>query len=253
MIKGLYSAASAMIAGFNRQQTLAHNVANLDTAGFKQILTSLEKWIDTPVTAGAMEGWMAGLRSLGEVGLGVETTPDTTDFSQGSIKYTGHALDLAVEGSGFFRVSTSAGERYTRDGRFLRDANGMLVTIDGYPVLDKNGQPIKLPNGEIGVSADGTITDPTGQISGQIGLAAFTDPAAELVRDGENTFLAAGAPSGADPGTIQQCALEMSNANPTQLMTQLVEVQRTYQAAQQMVQIQDELLQKSIATLGRIG
>lgn len=253
MIKGLYSAASAMIAGFNRQQSLAHNVANLDTAGFKQTLSTLEKWISTPVTAGSSDGVLAGLRALGEVGLGVDSAPDTIDFSQGSIKTTGHAFDLAIEGDGFFRVKTPSGERYTRDGRFMRDASGMLVTVDGFQVLDNNGQPIKLPEGDINFAPDGTINNAAGQSTGKIGLVAFKDPAAELTRAGDNTFAASGAPSGDNPGLIQQGALESSNANATQIMTQLVEVQRSYEAAQQMVQNQDELLGKSINTLGRIG
>ncbi|MCL4559596.1 MAG: flagellar hook-basal body protein [Chloroflexi bacterium] len=252
MIKGLYSAASAMVAGINLQQALAHNVANLETPGFKQILMTLEDFMQTPVTQPAGDGSQSGVSYVGDLGLGVLTGPNINDFEQGGIETTGHPLDLAIEGPGFFRVQTAGGERYTRDGRFVRDAEGQLVTIDGYKVLGENGQPLQIPDGEILIGTDGAITA-NGEAAGKIGLAFFKDPGVELTREEDNTFSASGAPSGDASGTIQQGALEMSNANPTQLMTMLVEVARSYQAAQQMVQTQDSLLGQTIDTLGRIA
>lgn len=251
MIKGLYSAASAMLANLTRHGTLTHNVSNLDTPGFKQILVSLDDFIETPVvvppgpTAGASR-----LQRVGDLGLGVESAPQETDFSQGGLRLTGQPLDLAIQGQGFFRVQTPAGERYTRDGRFQRDAEGNLVTVDGYSVLDEGGQPINLPEGDLVITADGTLLV-NGESAGQIGLASFTDPAAELVRDGSNLFAAAGGPTGDELGAVEQGYLEMSNANPAQLMTQMVAVSRAYEAAQQMVATEDELLGKAISSLGR--
>jgi flagellar basal body rod protein FlgG len=181
----------------------------------------------------------------------VESGAEGTDFTPGALRLTGQPLDLAIEGPGFFRLRTPGGERYTRDGRFLRDAQGNLVTVDGYFVLDDNGQPIVLPEGTVSVAADGSITV-DGRAVGRIGLAAFADPAAELQRDLPNTFAARAAPSGQESGRIAQGYLEMSNASPAQLMTQMVAVGRAYEAAQQMVQTQDELLGKAISTLGNI-
>jgi flagellar basal body rod protein FlgG len=189
------------------------------------------------------------LRQIGELGLGVETSPEITDFTPGGLRQTGQPLDIAINGPGFFRVNTPNGERYTRDGRFLRDVQGNLVTVDGYFVLNDGGQPIRLDEGEVAVGPDGTIFI-NGLPSGAIGLAAFTDPEAELTRDLPNTFAASGAPTSTVRGTVQQGFLEMSNANPTQIMTQMVAVSRAYEAAQQMVQTQDELLGKAIASLG---
>lgn len=252
MIKGFYAVASAMLANINRQQVIAHDVANLETPGFKQVLSSLDDFMNTPVSSLPNDTSVDRVRYLGTLGLGVESAPDTTDFSQGGIKSTGNTLDLAIQGDGFFRIRTPDGERYTRDGRFIRDAAGQMVTVDGYQVLSKSGQPIKIPDGELSISPTGdVIVD--GQAVAQIGLAAFKDPAAELVRTENNTFLAPAAPTGAETGVIAQGYLEMSNANPSQLMAQMVEVARSYQAAQQMVQNQDELLGKTISSLGRIG
>ena len=252
MIKGLYAAASAMLANLTRQGALAHNISNLDTPGFKQILVSLEDFTSTPVayppgsiSAIPRQDWW-----VGSLGLGVESTPEETDHTAGGIKFTGQPFDLALQGAGFFRVQTPDGERYTRDGRFLRDAQGALVTVDGYKVLNDGSQPITLGEGSLLVAPDGTLTI-NGQAAGKLGIAYFNDPTAELQRDLPNTFRAAGAPTGQAQGAVQQGYLEMSNANPAQLMTQMVAVSRAYEAAQQMVQVQDELLGQSINTLGR--
>jgi flagellar basal-body rod protein FlgF len=144
MIKGLYAAASAMLANLSRQGALAHNIANLDTPGFKQIMVSLEDFKETAVVSSA--GSQAGpqwLHWIGNLGLGVEPTPEMTDYTAGAFKNTGEQLDLAIQGPGFFRVETPNGERFTRDGRFALDNEGQLVTVDGYRVLDSSGQPIE--------------------------------------------------------------------------------------------------------------
>jgi flagellar basal-body rod protein FlgF len=253
MIKGLYSAVSAMVANVNRQQTLSHNVSNLDTPGFKQILSSLKDFTSTEVIyPPGSTSQQTPLTDIGVLGLGVDNAPDMNDFTQGGLQFTGNTLDVAVEGNGFFTIKTADGERYTRDGRFLRDADGQLVTVDGFKVLDDGGQPIKLDMGETYISSAGEITV-DGKKAATLGLAVFKDPATELTRDGSNTFSAQGKPAGETPGRVVQQYLEMSNANPTQLMTQLVEVSRSYEAAQQLVQNQDELLGKAISTLGRLG
>lgn len=251
MIKGLYAAASAMLANLTRQSTLSHNIANLNTPGFKQIMISMDDFIETAAIfpPGDLNG-AANNKYVGNLGLGVETIPETTDFSQGGLRETGEELDFAIQGAGFFRVMTPNGERYTRDGRFARDLDGNLVTIDGYKVFDESGSEINLADGEVTVSNDGTILV-DGVEAGKIGLASFENPETELTRDAANTFSASGAPTGEEIGTIEQGYLEMSNANSADLMTQMVAVARAYEAAQSMVQNQDELLSKTISTLGK--
>jgi flagellar basal-body rod protein FlgF len=253
MIKGMYSAVSAMIMNAARQQILAHNVANIETPGFKQILTNAEEWAKTPVLyspGNLLQNQR--LSYVGLLGLGTELGPQVTDFTQGGLQLTQNPLDLAIEGEGFFRVRTPQGDRYTRDGRFLRDAQNNLVTVDGYFVLSDGGQPIRLPDGEVMVLPDGTIQVNGAQVA-RLGLARFADPRAELQREEGNLYSGPAASTEQGPVRVVQGALEMSNANPTQLMTQLVEVGRAYEAALKMVQNQDELLGKTIASLGRIG
>lgn len=250
MIKGLYAAASAMLANLYRHGLLAHNIANVDTPGFKQVLTSLDDFKETAVIypPGPSAG-LANLRWIGNLGLGVQTSSEITDFVQGGLRNTGHPFDLAIQGAGFFRIQTPDGERYTRDGRFYRDIDGNLVTVDGYQVLDDGGQPINLPQGEFSVSPEGVVRV-NGEIIATLGLAAFEDPSAELSRDGPNTFAAEGGATSDAVGSVVQGYLEMSNANPAQLMTQMIAVARAYEAAQKMVQTQDELLGKAINSLG---
>jgi len=251
MIKGLYAAASAMVANLTRQSTLSHNIANMDTPGFKQILISLDDFMDTSVLL-PQESAAAASNSkyIGELGLGTQTDLDTTDFSQGGLRETGEELDFAIHGDGFFRVMTPNGERYTRDGRFSRDIDGNLVTVDGYKVLDEAGSEINIPLGTVSVAGDGAI-QVDGADAGKIGIASFVDPQTELTRDVGNTFVADGAPTGEEFGAIQQGYLEMSNANSADLMTQMVSVARAYEAAQRLVQSQDELLSKTLTYLGK--
>jgi flagellar basal-body rod protein FlgF len=252
MIKGLYTAASAMIAGVQQQQSLAHNIANLTTPGFKQVMNSLDDFMITQVNTTTPNGLGLSVNNIGSLGLGVENAPDSTDFSQGGMQQTENDLDLGIEGDGFFHVSTPQGDRFTRDGRFLRDSNSQLVTIDGYKVLNTAGQPMTIPLGVTTIGMDGTVAV-DGQPAGQIGLAAFKDSKADLERDTNNTFKAINNSTGAADGQIHQGYLEGSNANASQIATQMVTVSRSYQAAQQMVQAQDQLLGETISTLGRIG
>jgi flagellar basal-body rod protein FlgF len=263
MIKGFYAAASAMVTNMQRQSVLTHNIDNLETPGFKQILTSMDAFITKPVTTTSQSVNLpelpAILRSrgfnkltrIGDLGLGVMSGDETTDFGEGSVQITNRELDVAVLGNGFFRIQTDAGERYTKDGRFIKDSTGVLKTVDGHNVLADGGGTITLPVGEIGIANDGQITV-DGKNVAKLGVAYFEDPAASLTRDGANTFTGTGAQTGSTKVSVQQYALESSNADLTQIMTQMIQVNRAYEAAQRLVQQQDSLLGQSISTLGRL-
>jgi len=252
MIKGLYSAVSAMVMNATRQQAISHNIANIQTPGFKQVLTTVQGFMqDQPVyTSGNLQSTL--IEYVGNLGLGSQIGQEYVDYGQGAMQRTDNPLDLAFQGNGFFTVKTPDGNRYTRDGRFLRDADNNLVTVDGYQVLDDAGQPIQIPDGEVSVAYDGAITV-NGEAVATLGIGVFADPAAELQHTEGNLFTGPAASTGDEVPQVVQGVLESSNANPSQLMTQLVEVGRSYEAAQKLVQNQDELLGKTIASLGRIG
>lgn len=262
MIKGFYSAASAMVTNMRRQMILTHNIDNLDTPGFKQILTSMDEFETTSVSRQnqfqTSPELPAVLRSLGynkvsrvgDLGLGVMSKTDTSDYSEGAVQVSTRDLDVAVLGNGFFRIQTPAGERYTKDGRFIKDATGVLKTVDGNDVLAEGGGTITLPNGQISISTDGQISVDGVNVA-KLGVAYFEDPEASLTRDGENTFTGDGGQTGSNKVTVRQYALESSNADLTQIMTQMIQVNRAYEAAQRLVQNQDSLLGQSINTLGK--
>lgn len=251
MIKGLYSAVSAMVMNAARQQVLSHNIANMETPGFKQIFTSVGDFMqDQPVYMNRTNG---KTDYVGTLGLGSQIGLEFVDFEQGALMETENPLDFAIQqGNGFFRVETPDGERYTRDGRFLRDADNNLLTIEGYSVLDDAGQPINLPDGEVALASDGTISV-NGEEVAQLGIGMFENPRDELEHTEGNLFTGPADSTSDDEPRVVQGYLEGSNANPSLLMTQLVEVARSYEAAQKLVQNHDELLGKTIASLGRIG
>lgn len=250
MIRGLYSAVSAMIMNANRQKILAHNVANIDVPGFKQIMATMEENIGTYVS-NPMSSLNLGEQAdaLGLLGLGVMSGEDEIDFTPGSLLSTGNSFDLAIQGSAFFHVETPDGERYTRDGRFLLDNESTLVTTEGYRVLDDGGQPITIPSSEFEVFPSGDITV-DGNIVARLGLAEFEDPAAALVHYSGNYYTATGNAQEATQSTVLQGVLESSNVNAAQVMAQMVEVSRAYEAAQELVSNQDQLLGKTISSLG---
>jgi flagellar basal-body rod protein FlgF len=251
MIKGMYSAVSAMVMNANRQEILSHNIANMQTPGFKTILTTIEDFMNTPVVyspgASLKE---SSLDYIGQLGLGVKNGAQLTDFSQGALLTTGNQLDLALQADGFFTIKTPDGIRYTRDGRFLRDSNSTLSTVEGFQVLNKNGQPIRLPDGDISVGPDGTIYSGTNVVA-QLEISVFANPEQELVRTRGNLFSGPAQSTGKGTPQVVQGALEGSNANPTALMTDMSEIVRSYEMAQKMVQNEDELTGKTISSLGR--
>jgi len=252
MIKGLYSAVSAMVMNAARQQVISHNIANLQTSGFKQILTTAGGFMQDQAvyTNGNLQG--SPIEYLGNMGLGSQIGQEYIDFTQGALQSTDNPLDFALQGGGFFTVQTPDGNRYTRDGRFLRDADNTLVTVEGFQVLDDAGQPIEVPDGEVALSSAGVISV-NGEEVATLGIGVFADPMTELQHTEGNLFTGPTASTGEEVPRVVQGYLETSNANPSQLMTQLVEVARSYEAAQKLVQNQDELLGKTIASLGRIG
>ncbi len=253
MIKGLYSAVSAMVMNATRQQVLSHNIANMQTPGFKQVLTTAQDFMQNQGVYSTGRTINPDIEYIGLLGLGVQNGPEFVDYQQGALQDTGNQLDVALEGlTSFFTVNTPNGQRYTRDGRFQRDANNDLVTVDGFQVLDDAGQTINVPDGEVSIGADGAITV-DGTAVATLGIGVFAAPETELTRAEGNLFTGPAASTGTEVPRVAQGYLEMSNANPSQMMAQLVEVARSYEAAQKMVQNQDELLGKSIASLGRIG
>jgi flagellar basal-body rod protein FlgF len=247
MIKSLYTAVSAMIAGMTKHSLKTHNVSNVSTPGFKQVFTSLKEFQHTEVYLPEISEQKSTQQSIGEIGLGVMTMDINTKFTKGALQVTQQSLDFAIQGNGFFRIMTPFGERFTRDGRFSLDSNGSLVTVDGNRVLDSAGKPIQIPTGELEVNTNGEFFI-NGRLTAQLGLAEFPQPESQLERDMPNSFKTVGDSVPIEGNsTVHQGYLEMSNVNVVDMMVG----GKTYEAAQKIVQTQGELLGKTINILGK--
>jgi flagellar basal-body rod protein FlgF len=180
----------------------------------------------------------------------VEAAGTQRDLAQGRIERTGNDLDVAINGDGYFAVNGPDGVVYTRQGHFQLDAKGTLISSSGLPVLDANGRPIVIPaqTSHISIGRDGTIATNARPL-GRLQLVRFEDET-QLVRQGEGLFAYGGK---APPQTlrpndvdVQQGAIEASNISPIIEMTRMIELVRSYQSSQRMMETDTELQRKSI-------
>lgn len=252
MIKGLYSAFTAMEAAWRYQDVLANNIANADTAGFKREYATMQSFADVLLSQQAPVPAPLSARIqqvVGQIGTGKFVAEFATDFGQGMIKETGNELDLAL-GNGFFHIEGPGGEVFaTRDGRFGRDANGDMVTSQGYYVLDESGQRINLPQTRVTINHDGTILDNGAEVA-RLAILDYTPQ--QLTRAGEAHFSTTG--TGEPPvggPAMRQGFLEGSNSILVEEMTSLLAVQRTYQANQAVLARLDGTLEQAAGELGR--
>lgn len=255
MMRSLYTAASGMFGQQFNIDTIANNLANVNTTGYKKsradfqdLLYQSLRFSGTPVTSGAQ------IPTGIQIGHGVRPVATQKIFSQGTFKQTDNPLDLVVEGDGFFQILMPDGTiGYTRDGAFKKDADGRLVTSDGFFVEPE----ILIPDDAVQVSigTDGTVSvtlsgESEPQQIGQIELARFVNPAG-LQSAGRNLFLASAASgqpvvgtAGLDGlGNIAQGYLEMSNVQVVEEMVAMITSQRAYEVNSRAIQASDDMLQ----------
>lgn len=244
MIRGIYIAASGLLAESARQDVIANNLANATTTGFKRSEATASPFQEMLLRSQGMPG----MPEVGPMNLGAQVQGIEMIDSQGALRFTGNTLDMALVGSGHFTVDAPGGRRYTRDGSFGLDSAGRLVTKEGYAVLDEAGRPITLDRGEVRVAADGTITQ-DGTVRGRLMLTAL-DPA--TIRQ-ESSNLLSGTPAGAATATVRQNHLESSTVNVVSEMVELIRVMRSFESNQKAVQSHDEALQASITKVGAVG
>ena len=254
MLRSLWAGASGMIAQQTHLDVVAHNLANVNTSGFKKLRADFQDLIyqinrepGQPVEPDSM------IPTGIQVGLGVKVAGTTRMFVQGSLQTTDNPTDLALTGEGFYQVTMPDGTiAYTRDSNWKIDANGQVVNHDGY-LLEP---AIIVPEDAIdfAVSQTGAVTvkmpgDVLPEEIGQIELVRFINPAG-LRSIGRNLFLetgASGAPVVGNPGdegfgTIEQRTLEMSNVQVVEEMVEMIVAQRAYEANSKTIQTADELL-----------
>lgn len=247
MIRGLYTAASGMFAGQQRMDVTAHNIANVQTAGYKRQTAHFAPYLDAKVLR--QDGTVRG---LGSSHHGVRLEALRTEMTMGALEYTGRAADLALLGGGFFCLEGAAGEvRYTRAGAFTRDDEGYLTTGSGLRLLGEDG-PVNVGDGDYSIDTDGRVYV-DGEDAGRLRIAFFADPGA-LRREGKSLFsLPGGAPQGFDgPVMVRQGYLEGSNVNLATEMVEIIMAARIYAANQRMVSTQDSLLEKAVNQVGLV-
>jgi flagellar basal-body rod protein FlgF len=245
MDNSLYVGLSRQVVLRREMDIVANNIANADTNGFK-VESLMTKEVPGPPAFTAQGP--RPVKFVGDDGV-------ARDFGQGALRRTEAPLDMAIEGQGFFKVATKAGERYTRDGHFRTDDTGRLTTQDGDVVSDDGGGEITIDPanvGEVTISADGTVSQGTLRI-GKIGVFNFGNLSA-LEKTGSNLYQNASNQQAApveDP-KVRQGMLEGSNVNPIVQITRMIEVSRAYEQVTQMMSSQADLSRTSISRLGRL-
>lgn len=253
MIRGLYTAASGMVAQQKRLDTIANNMANVNTAGFKRdeaVLESFPQLLLSRLNDPGVPGADKNLRPLvGGVGTGARLQAVLPVFTQGPLRLTEAPLDVAIAGAGFFAVQGPNGEAYTRNGAFQLDEQGYLVTSAGYQVLGQNG-PIRVqPGSKVVIDEQGQVTA-NGQPVDRLRVVTFADPQA-LEKLGDSLFQGNGATVVTDP-VLRPGFLEQANVNPVLEMVNMISAMRTYEAGQKTIQAEDQLLEKAANEVGRV-
>ncbi|MBF0097628.1 MAG: flagellar basal-body rod protein FlgF [Magnetococcales bacterium] len=266
MDSGLYAAVNGAMRASLRMDVLSNNLANSSTTGFKEDEVTFDSYMTKP---GAAQFPLPGDSFMGLTGPKYIPFPFSSpasnaysmtypradgthvDVSQGSINHTGNPLDLAIEGEGYFVLNTPQGRRYTRDGSFAINAQGELVNKDGYPVLGAGGAALIVGNERVEISPDGTIANARSVVGR---LMRVTLPAASLEKAGGNLFQSSAQERQMESATggFLQGFVEQSNVNVVRGMTQMIEVNRAFEAYMQMIRALDGL-DGQAAQIGRLS
>lgn len=254
MNPALWIAKTGLDAQQTRMAVTSNNLANVNTTGFKRDRASFEDLLyQTIRQPGGATSEQTQLPTGLQLGTGVRVAATAKQFAQGNLNQTGNALDVAINGRGFFEVLMPDGSTaYTRDGSFQIDSQGQLVTNEGYPI-----QPgLQLPEGaqSVTIGADGTVTvQVAGQAAavqvGQLTLSDFVNPAG-LESKGENLYVEtgasgpaqSGAPGQGGVGTLVQGSLEGSNVNVVEELVSMIETQRAYETNAKAISTTDAML-----------
>lgn len=236
MSDGIYIAVSGSLARQEQLDRASHNLANLDTPGFRAQSVRFEELVVDRASG----------RSR------VQTAAGSVDQTNGPIEETSNPFDLAIAGDGFFTLSTPDGLALTRAGNFRVSEEGTLVNQQNHPVLNTSGAPIMVPPGaEFYVDEQGNVWDDVGIVD-QIQIVRTTDLAG-LRPMGDSAFIPT--PNSLEPSvaTVQQGYLEKSNVNAVQSMTELITLQRHFEAMQKLVQTFSQLDNRAARDLGSLN
>jgi flagellar basal-body rod protein FlgG len=256
MMRSLYISKTGMEAQQTQLDHISNNLANSGTNGYKRSHAVFEDLMyQTLRQPGANSSEQTQLPTGLQVGLGTRAVATSRQFSQGSLQQTTNTLDVAIKGQGFFQVQMPDGTTgYSRDGAFQVDAQGQLVTSNGFViqpgiVIPANAQSVTIAaDGQVGVSLPGQAAP---QQIGQIQLAGFVNPAG-LEPRGQNLYAetaASGTPNAGAPGvdglgSLSQGFVETSNVNVVEELVAMIQTQRAYELNSKAIQTSDQMLQR---------
>lgn len=269
MSKGIFTAVSGAIAQSEKLDTIANNLANVNTPGFKrdqqvfqEYLTAYEKEPGT-ITVPRVP---ASIESFYDVNGGDKSYVDTagtyTNFEQGSLRVTGNKFDLAIEGDGLFEIATPQGIRYTRAGDFTINNEGTLVTKQGFPVLKDGGEgapaegrmiKFDLNHSDVSISPEGLIKNGD-QDLGRLALTKFGNKDV-LRKVGANMYMLK---DNLDPqrsvsdAKVSQGMLEGSNVNIVREMTDMIAATRVFESTQKAIQAYDSMNGKAVNEIPKL-
>ena len=239
-----YVALSRQMALWKQMDVVSNNMANMNTSGYKQ---------DEAVFASYLHQSDENVKVKGLAAKPLYFAQDYGtygNFSEGMLAETGNTLDVAIKGDAFFAIQTEGGERYTRKGNFTLNSDGMLVTSEGDPVLSEANEPFFIAPGEkeISITESGEIYTENGLI-GKMKIVSFADNQ-KLLKVANTMFENVEGNSmviGEDNIRVMQGKLEKSNVNSIEEMTKLVNLQRSYEYVQQMIDEEHDRLSNTIS------
>jgi flagellar basal-body rod protein FlgF len=240
---------SSLLIALSRQTTLrremasvANNIANMNTQAYKG---------EKMMFADHMVRSKSENSILGDKLSFVRDIAQYRDLSEGTMQETGNPLDVAIHGDGYFTVQTPEGNRYTRNGHFQLNNEGIIVNTDGHPVLTDNGDKVQTTpgNSRLEISRNGVITTDAGAV-GKLALVEFKNPQ-ELDKVSNTLFTSKESGTQVASPHVIQGTLEGSNVQPIIEMTRMIDVQRAYENAKKLVDSEDERIKKTTAILDR--
>lgn len=265
MVRGLYTSAAGALVAQSQVDNVANNLANVNTSGFKQTMMQITAapsfnifriQTDPGHNPRSPLPGIPTAQYVGVLGTGSWVSDTPTDFAQGALQQTGNPLDVSLSGndSAFFTVQTANGVRYTRNGEFVKDASGTLVTQDGNQVLNTVGQPIVFADngGEIKIGADGQVSQGNRNL-GQLAVTQFSS-LLNMRPEGANNYAPSGNAGGAPVTTgytVVQGSLERSNANTIRSMVDLITAERWFDMNEKSIKTQDDATSTAITQVAR--
>ncbi len=249
MTRGVYTAAAGMLANQAAQDTIAQNLANAGTTGYKEQVPRFESFLSEPVSRLSP----ADRAALGTLGSGGGLKDETTNFSPGGLQASGNPLDVALTGDGALVIQTPAGPRLSRDGALTLTAQGTLVQAGtGQAVLTDRNAPLTIP-----ARTKAVVIGPAGEVSadgvrlGRLRLASLS-AAVSPVRVGDNQYAVSSIQPASRAATVRQGYLEASNVSIVKEMVSMISIMRAYETNQKMLQAEDDTTGKATGEVGKL-